>query len=246
MTRSDLITCASDLLSLDMVTAIKALAVRRLDGEPVDHILGFREFYGRRFKVTRDVLSPRPETEMLVDEALSLIRAMPAARILDLGTGSGAIIISILAEAGLATGIATDISQAALMITHTNAEQHKVSDRLKCVQGVWLEPVTGQHDIIISNPPYITDTAMKTLPKEVKEFDPDLALSGGIDGLEAYRSIISAATKHLSTSGKLLFEIGFDQAKPVSKLLTDANYGNVRVKKDLAGHDRLVMANKPS
>ena len=128
-------------MSLEVIADIKSLAKRRRDGEPVDYILGYREFYGRKFKVTKDVLSPRPETERLVDEALGFIKANPKARILDLGTGSGAIIISILAEAVSVRGTATDMSEAALKIARENALIHNVSDRLDFIQGEWCEPL---------------------------------------------------------------------------------------------------------
>jgi len=248
MSRTDLITRINDRLTDNQREAIKALALRRIAGEPVDHILGVREFYGREFKITKDVLSPRPETEMLVDEVLKFKRGNPKVRILELGTGSGAIIISILAEimSDSISATATDISDAALKIARENAKTYNLLDHIEFIQGSWFEPVTGQYDIIISNPPYITNSTLKNLQPEVIQFDPGLALNGGEDGLEAYRSIIFNAKDHLSELGKILFEIGFDQATSVLELLKQVGFKDVRVKKDLAGHDRLVMANKPS
>ena len=242
----DLISSASHILSDETADEIKSLSMRRISGEPVDHILGYKEFYGRRFKVTKDVLSPRPETEMLVDEALRIIGTHAQSRVLDLGTGSGAIIISILAESNLMAGTATDISEAALRIARENAQTHDVYERLKFIQGSWLDFIDAEYDLIISNPPYISHADILTLQEEVKGFDPDLALSGGGDGLEAYRAIISNVTARLSTSGKVLFEIGFDQAAAVSNLLKQAGLTNISVRKDLAQHDRVVMAEKPN
>ena len=241
---TELIARGSEPVSLEVIADIKSLAKRRRDGEPVDYILGYREFYGRKFKVTKDVLSPRPETERLVDEALGFIKANPKARILDLGTGSGAIIISILAEAVSVRGTATDMSEAALKIARENALIHNVSDRLDFIQGEWCEPLPLRYDLILSNPPYINDSDMEGLQSEVKNFDPDLALRGGVDGLNAYRSILSNAGEHLMPSGKIIFEIGYDQAALVEELLRKAGFINIDVQKDLAGHDRVVMADK--
>jgi len=244
LSRVDLISGSSHILSDETTDEIKALSMRRISGEPVDHILGYKEFYGRRFKVTKDVLSPRPETEMLVDEALRIIGAHTQSRVLDLGTGSGAIIISILAESNLMAGTATDASEAALLIARENAQTHDVYERLQFMQGSWLEAIDAEYDLIISNPPYISHADIMTLQEDVKGFDPDLALSGGGDGLEAYRAIISNVKSHLSASGKILFEIGFDQAAAVSTLLKEAGLTNISVRKDLAQHDRVVMAEK--
>ena len=190
---ADMIARGTELLSAEALELMSDYTERRLAGEPVDNILGSREFYGRSFKISKDVLSPRPETEMLVDAALEILKETPDARILDLGTGSGAIIISCLAEAAHAEGVAVDMSPEALTIAEKNAKTHGVADRLTFLHGSWFEPVTGVFDIILSNPPYITDEAMKALDIEVAQFDPELALRGGADGLTAYRAIISEA-----------------------------------------------------
>ena len=240
---ADLIARGSDSVNQDVIARIKSFAKRRLAGEPVDHIIGYREFYGRKFKVTKDVLSPRPETEMLVDAALAVLQSNTKARILDLGTGSGAIIISILAEVASVMGTATDISDAALKIARENANTHNVSGRLEFIEGRWCERLSQQYDLILSNPPYINDVDMDRLQTEVKVFDPDLALRGGVDGLDAYRAIISRVQEHLTSSGQIIFEIGYNQGASVSKLLMDFGFINIEVQQDLAGHDRLVMAN---
>ena len=241
-THSDLITRGTEGLPPNALELISDYASRRLGGEPVDHILGYREFYGRRFKVSKDVLSPRPETEMLVDAALELLKGKPSPRIIDLGTGSGAIIISILAETKIVRGVAVDLSKTALEIAKENAAVHNVADCLTLLQGSWLDPVSGPFDIILSNPPYITAAAIGELDKEVKGFDPDLALSGGEDGLTAYRAIIAKAGNYLSPDGILLFEIGYDQGSSVSDLLFEAGFTDISVHKDLSGHDRMIKA----
>ena len=241
-THSDLITRGTEGLPPNALELISDYASRRLGGEPVDHILGYREFYGRRFKVSKDVLSPRPETEMLVDAALELLKGKPSPRIIDLGTGSGAIIISILAETKIVRGVAVDLSKTALEIAKENAAVHNVADCLTLLQVSWLDPVSGPFDIILSNPPYITAAAIEELDKEVKGFDPDLALSGGEDGLTAYRAIIAKAGNYLSPDGILLFEIGYDQGSSVSDLLFEAGFTDISVHKDLSGHDRMIKA----
>jgi len=241
----DIISGANITLSTLTIDKIKSLAVRRISGEPVDHILGYKEFYGRRFKVTKDVLSPRPETEMIVDEALTFIGSRSGVRILDLGTGSGAIIISIMAETSFAIGTAVDVSEAALKIARENAQTYNVSDQIEFIKGSWFDPLEEQYDLIISNPPYINSSDMNLLQTEVKEFDPFLALSGGTDGLDAYRSIISQAQTYLTSGRKIILEIGYDQASPVSILLKETGFLNIIVKKDLAGLDRLVIADRP-
>jgi len=221
---------------------IAQYAQRRLSGEPIDHILGYCEFYGRRFNISKDVLSPRPETETLVEAALDILKDKPEARILDLGTGSGAIIISILAEASHVEGVAVDLSEAALGVARNNAQMYEVESRLALLNGSWFEPVEGHFDIILSNPPYITDAAMDELETEVSEFDPDLALRGGEDGLMAYSDIIAEAQNYLKTDGILLFEIGYNQGNTVSHLLEQEGFKDISVSKDLSGHARMIKA----
>ena len=242
LTRAELIASVRDALSPDAAALIQGLAARRIKGEPVDNILGYREFYGRRFKVTQDVLSPRPETEMLVEAALEIFKTKPTANMLDLGTGSGAIIISVLAEALNGRGTAIDMSEAALDVARENAKTHKLTNRIEFMRGEWFAPVKDSYDIILSNPPYITQEAMRALAPEVKNFDPPIALSGGEDGLNAYRVIISKAKGFLKPGGTLIFEIGFDQAETVTALLTAAGFSGVSTHKDLAGHDRMIRA----
>lgn len=239
-TQTDIILRGDDDLPDSMIGKIDAMADRRLAGEPIDHILGNREFYGRSFEISKDVLSPRPETEGLVDAALKSLKGMPAPHILDLGTGSGAIIITLLSEILGASGLAVDMSKAALTVAQTNARKHDVQDRLDFVCGSWLEPVDGVFDLIVSNPPYITEAAMKELSREVAEFDPHMALYGGPDGLGPYRVIIPEAKAYLKAGAAFIFEIGYDQGAAVAALMTEHGYEGVQILKDLSGHDRVV------
>ena len=243
---AQMIAQGTECLDLDTFNIVSNYAERRLAREPVDHILGYRSFYGRRFKLSKETLSPRPETEMLVDAALDILGGRQNARILDLGTGTGAIALSVLAENPSVSAVGVDISAAALTIARSNAETLGLSGRVSCVCVDWLSQVSGAFDIILSNPPYITDAAMTTLDPEVAEFDPALALQGGADGLTAYRAIISKMRPFIRAGGTALFEIGHDQCQPVVKLLNAHGFKGAEAFQDLAGHDRMIKVSKPS
>lgn len=216
----------------------RRLIARREAHEPVSRILGEREFYGRAFKVTGAVLDPRPETEILVEEALRL--GTPDARVLDLGTGSGAIIITLLAEWPGATGVATDVSAEALGVARVNAGVLLGADRLRFIRGNWFDGVEGEFDLIVSNPPYIVHSDIEHLPADVRDFDPAIALDGGPDGLAAYRAIARAPRPHLSGHGSILVEIGAGQKSEVETIFRQAGFALVAKKSDLAGHVRCL------
>jgi release factor glutamine methyltransferase len=216
-----------------------ALIARRVMREPVARILGEREFYGRSFRVTPDTLDPRPDTETLVGAALHLMP--PRARLLDLGTGTGAVIITLLAERPDATGLGTDISAAALAVATANAERHALADRLQLVQGSWFSPVRGRFDTILSNPPYIPSADIAGLSPDVRRFDPLAALDGGADGLEAYRRIADAAKAHLAPEGHVLVEIGLGQGPDVSAVFVAAGFAAAGERSDLGGRLRCLM-----
>ncbi len=239
-------------LTEEEAVRLSTLAARRLSGEPVSRILGRREFYGRDFRITPDVLDPRPETEILVEAALeAACRRDPSGEgilLLDAGSGSGAIIVTLLAELPRARGVALDISPAALAVTLENAQAHGVRDRLLAVCGSWLDPFAeGVFDLIVSNPPYISDAGLEGLEREVAEHDPRLALSGGPDGLEAYRALACRAASVLREEGRLIVEVGFGQAEEVGGILVEAGLavtGRAAVRCDLAGVARVVMAER--
>lgn len=232
----------SDDLSVDekSVMAVENMVARRLSGEPLDHILGSRSFYGREFIVTKDVLTPRPETELLVSAAISALAERESARVLDLGTGSGAIIISILLEAPHAEGIGADLSEAALKIAQDNAHKLGAADRLTLIWSNWFEDITGKFDLIVSNPPYIARGDLPGLMPEVRLYDPKVSLDGGEDGLDAYREILSRAPEFLRPDGQIIFEIGYDQARDVTELARAAGFERIAVDRDLSGHDRVI------
>ncbi|CAN1529275.1 HemK Methylase of polypeptide chain release factors [Rhabdaerophilaceae bacterium] len=228
---------------------VTAWFARRLAHEPLSRIRGQRAFRGRDFHITPDVLDPRPETEELVDLVLARLAkhgslARPL-RLLDLGTGSGALIVTLLAELPQATGFAVDISAPALQIARKNAARHRVDARLSCLGGDLFEPVSGRFDAIVSNPPYIPSVDLPGLERAVADHDPELALDGGPDGLTFYRRISLEATGHLVPGGLLALEIGAGQAKSVRALLGAAGFSDIQVARDLAGHERLVSALAP-
>jgi len=217
---------------------------RRLKREPLDHILGWRDFYGRRFAISKDVLSPRADTEILVGLALDALKQIEAPRILDLGTGSGALGLTILAEREDAKLVATDISEKALNIARQNADALGVETRVDFRVGKWWTPIKTQEkfDAVLSNPPYINAEAMEQLEPEVAHFDPALALAGGEDGLRDYRLIMEDVIDHLRPNGWIGLEIGFDQANAVSTIFSEAGFRNPAVSYDLGGNARCVSA----
>ncbi len=232
---------APEALAPDIAERYDQLISLRAVRVPVSHLLGEREFYGRRYKVSRDVLDPRPETETLIEAALG----RPFLRVLDLGTGSGCILVTLLAERGDATGMGVDVSEAACLQASANAVMHGVHPRADIRQSDWFERVEGRYDLIVSNPPYIALAEMEGLSREVREHEPELALTDGGDGLNAYRRISAGAKEFLVPGGRLLVEIGPTQAVAVTELLRRAGLVGIRVVPDLDGRDRVVCASRP-
>ncbi|MBT8454221.1 MAG: peptide chain release factor N(5)-glutamine methyltransferase [Deltaproteobacteria bacterium] len=221
-------------------SSIRPLVARRREREPVAYILGHRDFYGRRFSVTRDVLVPRPDTETLVDHALDCIPADQPFRVLDIGTGSGAIAVTLAAERPLALVTATDISQAALGVAAKNAERLGVSDRIRFERADLLNGAE-QYDLVVSNPPYIARSEMESLQAEVREHEPIGALAAGEDGLEIVRALLTATEPATATGAQLLVEVGAGQAVSVQDFASsNTAWQTVAVYRDLNHIERVV------
>jgi release factor glutamine methyltransferase len=244
MGRLELVTREREESSKTALDKLQAMAARRLKGEPVVRILGEKEFYGLSFKLNAATLVPRPETEMLVNRALEFLEERPGKKtILDLGTGTGCIAVSILHERPAVTGIAIDINADAVAMAKQNAETHGVKKRLDIRQGSWFDPLEPGElfDVILSNPPYIRRAVIGTLAPEVKDHDPRAALDGGEDGLDAYRAIVAEAPHWLKPEGALIVEIGSDQLFPVKALFEEAGLADAFSEKDLADLDRMIV-----
>lgn len=238
LSREDMILEPDRAIPAEEAQRFAAMIARREVLEPVSRILGEREFYGRPFRVTRATLDPRPDTETLIEAALALMP--PGARLLDLGTGTGAIAVTLLAERAEASGLATDLSPEALAAARENAERHGVAARLSLGQGSWFEPVSGVFDMILSNPPYIPAHEIAGLSPDVRNFDPRLALVGGDDGLDPYRAIAAHAAPHLAAGGHVLVEIGAGQEADVEAIFVPAGFSPAGRYRDLGGHVRCL------
>lgn len=219
-------------------TQLISLRAQRM---PVSHLIGEREFYGRRFKVSRDVLDPRPETETLIEAAL----AEPFASVLDIGTGSGCILVTLLAERESAIGVGTDLSEAACLQAAANAVLNGVNLRADIYQSDWFGRVRGRYDLIVSNPPYLAAHEMDDVSLELRNHEPRIALTDEADGLTGYRMLANMGQQFLDPKGRLLAEIGWLQGPDVVALFNVAGWLNTRVLQDLDGRDRVVCAERP-
>ncbi len=233
-------------ITAEQEQAARTMLRRRCLGEPMDKIVGQREFYKSVFKVNQNVLSPRPDTEILVESALELIPENKACRILDLGTGSGCIILSLLKERPQSRGTAVDISARALQTAAENAEELGLSSRIDFIHNSWTNAgfVTEEYDIIVSNPPYIPSADIETLSTEVRRYDPLSALDGGADGLRCYREIAAVAPLILKNGGYILLEAGIGQDADIAGIFSACNLEWVKTVPDLAGINRCVILKK--
>ncbi len=238
---TDLITGPDVPLTPEQAEALASFTQRRLNHEPVARIIGVREFWGLPFRLSPETLVPRPDTETLVETALDLLpdRQAPL-RLVDFGTGSGCILVALLHELPQATGLGVDLSLGALVTARTNATDNRVGNRCHFALSRWADAVSGPFDLIVSNPPYIASGVIPTLDQEVREHDPKLALDGGPDGLEPYRILLGEAERLLAPGGLLVVEIGYDQAKALSRLAGLSGLEILRVAHDLSGNPRCV------
>jgi release factor glutamine methyltransferase len=248
-TRTDLITRPDLTVASETLHAIETAIARRLAGESVHRILGYREFYGLKLTLSPETLEPRPDTETLVDAALPFVRdaitRTGQCRILDLGTGTGAIALALLSQAPQARATGVDISAAAAQIAASNAASLGLSGRFQAIQSDWFEKISGLYDVIVSNPPYIRSDDIAGLSPEVRDHDPIAALDGGANGLEAYRLIAANSTQYLAEGGMVAVEIGHDQRLDVTDLFGESGYEAIEHYRDLGGNDRVIVFKIP-
>ena len=246
--RTFLISHAEDVLSGRELSDFRDRVERRAKGEPLQYITGSQDFFGLEFKVTPDVLIPRPETELLVESALELIgRADSVPLICDVGTGSGCIAVALLHEATVAHAIALDISEAAIRVAKANALRNSVDDRISFVVSDCFQSFFAgvkPFDVIVSNPPYVSDRAIQGLQREVRNYEPHLALSPGGDGLSIIRRLLNEAPDFLKPKGHLLIEIGFDQAQTIQRLIDSSRLKLLDIHPDLQGIPRIAALQK--
>ena len=216
----------------------------RKQNRPIAHILGFKDFWKYKFKVDKNVLIPRPETELIIEQALKNLPKLSNKNILDIGTGSGCIIISIIKERENCKATAIDKSLKALKVAKLNAEMHHVLKKIKFLNIDVDKYFANKYDLIVSNPPYIKDSEILSLDKDVKLNEPKLALSGGKSGLNKVFKVIKKSQKLLKTNGKLILEIGDKQSKEVKKYLIKNNFNQIKIFKDLSGKKRCVVSTK--
>ena len=233
-------------LSDEQSNSFVELLGRRAAREPLQYIVGYQEFFKFKFEVTPDVLIPRPETEIIVEAALALTDRKRSFSILDVGTGSGCIIISLLNELENAHATATDISSKALEVAQRNAQRHNVSDRLTLIQADSLSPLNQSEtfSLIVSNPPYVPARDIATLQREVREYEPLTALASGADGLDHIRALLHETPRLVEHNGYFIFEIGFGQSDAIEQLLDRAVWRLIEVRKDLQGIPRTVVLQK--
>jgi release factor glutamine methyltransferase len=240
LSHADIVAEPGRLIEDAVAQDFQAAVARRCTGEPVSKIIGFREFYGRRFSVNRSVLDPRPDTEALIDLCLEQFRADAALSFLDLGSGSGAIGVTLASEQPKARGICVDISPEALRVAEKNATDLGVADRVRCVESDWFSNVDGTYDLIVSNPPYVRTSDILGLVPDVRCFDPIIALDGGLLGLDCYVAIASQARRFLLTKGQIIVEAGAGQMHEVVRIFAKHGFKHLKSKRDLSGIERAL------
>lgn len=261
LSSTDLAMQAKQEADAALIHDAQALVALRLTGMPVAKIIGHKEFWGRRFHVSSGVLDPRPDSETLIEAALALLPEKKALRLIDLGTGSGCLLLTLLAERPLARGLGIDKSRAALSLARRNAHCLKLRlklgldsaldlnlglrRRVALRQGDWLHGVNATADMIVANPPYIASDSIDRLDRDVRLFDPRLALDGGSDGIGPYHALIAPSFQCLTGGGHLLLEIGVTQAEAISALMAAAGFTDISLRQDLAGRDRVLIGRKP-
>lgn len=245
VTRTDIITDPYRLLTEAQMATLDGFLNRRARREPVSHIIGRKGFWKILLQVNKHVLTPRPETEVIVDEVLKAYPERMPFNMLDLGVGSGTILLAVLAERPAAKGLGIDVSEEALAVARENAANLGLADRVALLRGDWTNGLGDESfDLVVSNPPYIATDVIETLEPEVRDHEPRLALDGGPDGLDAYRVLAGEILRVLKPGAMFAVEIGYDQSEAVEALFRQAGAQNVRTVKDLSVNDRVVTGTK--
>jgi release factor glutamine methyltransferase len=238
-------TRGEEIVSPKDAQRIRDAIERRAAHEPVHRILGSREFYGLTLGMSPDTLEPRPDSEMIVEGlvpfAQRFVEQKGSCHLIDLGTGTGAICLALLSAVPQATGVGSDLSAGAVAMARANAERNGLSERFAGVESDWFSTIAGKFDIIVSNPPYIRTSVVASLAPEVRDHDPALALDGGADGLDAYRTIAAHAARHLAEDGIVGVEIGYDQLQVVGQIFEEEGFTVIDRVKDLGGNDRAIL-----
>ncbi len=244
LNHAQMLSQSERILTTEEIAAIEPLTARRLRREPVARILGEREFWSLPFGLNEATLEPRPDSETLVEAVLRQLddRRGENLSILDLGTGTGCLLLALLSECQKAKGLGIDIAPRAIEQAKTNAKNLGLNSRAEFRAGNWLCGIDGKFDVIVSNPPYIAHDEIETLQPEVRDYDPRMALDGGGDGLDVYRSLIPCLGNVLKSKGIVAFEVGQGQAASVSAQLREAGFGNIEMVRDLGGIERVVIA----
>tara|TARA_B100000989_G_C19435616_1_gene424987 strand:- start:113 stop:955 length:843 start_codon:yes stop_codon:yes gene_type:complete len=222
----------------------KDLILQRSKGKPLAYLIGIKSFWKYDFEVSDKVLIPRPETEIIIEQVLKIYKNKNDLNFLEVGVGSGCIALSILKEKKAFTAMGIDLSQDSIKICTYNANKLGVSDRIRLLKSDVDNLIFGKYDLLISNPPYIKMLDLKKLDKDVINYEPKLALDGGLDGLSVIKKIIKKSSNLLKTHGKLILEIGYDQREPVKKMLNESNFYINEILKDLAKNDRCIISTK--
>ena len=242
--RNYILLNSSNLINKNDLNNFYKLIEQRSLGNPVSYLTKIKSFWNSEFFITKDILIPRPDTELVVENILRLTKQKSKINILDIGVGSGCIIVSILKERENFRGTGIDLSKKCLIISKKNAIAHKVNSRLKLYKSDVDKFNLGKYDLIVSNPPYIKTCKLKYLERDVAEFEPRLALDGGLDGLSEIRKVIKKSSELIKKNGKFILEIGFDQKSKVINLLKKEGFYIDSTQKDLANNERCIVSTK--
>ncbi len=238
--RARLVTAPETWVDPDVIERARAFAWRRAAGEPYAYVAGRREFWGLDFEVGPGVLVPRPESETMIEAALDHLPLERPARVLDLGTGSGCLLLTVLHERPSASGVGVDWSSDALRYATSNRARHGLARRCLLVRSAWLDAVGGRFDLVLANPPYIPAAEVDALMVDVRDHEPRMALDGGSDGLDPHRHILDRLAHHLTVDGLALLELGHEQGKAAMRAAANAGFERAELLRDLGGRDRCL------